>query len=434
MSFSSLRISENGDDRDSSPDGDELAKLLDMFPTMKRYTIVTTLERCGGNSDRAIDELLNRTFLDEDEEVCETGKGVDAFEHQNYYNVGRKKRKSRKMTSLDLNATEPAASDFDPDTTASVPVWDRIKKEIDFISTSLNIPVQKVTSVYHSHGSKLAPTVASLLDTYTRNTSYPASDSTEHLNELRELSSVFTTVKPAYLDALLRLCSENKTAVFTLADLLSHYRAPSPLPTVSAAPKPTAPQTRPRARTPDNWVTIGHRSSYASPPPSPHQPMRMSSTRTAAHASSLKSARNIAFEKASRSYRRSRSDRNFGGAAAYYADMGKDLDIKAKDYANRAAEQMVNENSEEFMLDLHGVTVPQAVKIARERTTQWWVHAREEGGRGVRPLVIVTGMGKHSKDGNPRLFPAVSKMLVRENWKIRVEPGQLVVLGAAAKK
>ena len=113
--------------------------------------------------------------------------------------------------------------------------------------------------------------------------------------------------------------------------------------------------------------------------------------------------------------------------------MGKDLDIKAKDYANRAAEQMVNENSEEFMLDLHGVTVPQAVKIARERTTQWWVHAREEGGRGVRPLVIVTGMGKHSKDGNPRLFPAVSKMLVRENWKIRVEPGQLVVLGAAKK-
>ena len=84
--------------------------------------------------------------------------------------------------------------------------------------------------------------------------------------------------------------------------------------------------------------------------------------------------------------------------------------------------------------DLHGVSVKDGVRIARDRVEAWWEGGGREwaragkvqGGGGYR---VVTGVGRHSEGGKGRLGPAVGGMLVREGWKVEVGEGVLVVRG-----
>ena len=116
-----------------------------------------------------------------------------------------------------------------------------------------------------------------------------------------------------------------------------------------------------------------------------------------------------------------------GAAAAWYSDMGHQYHAKTKEYGDLAAERYVAENSRgDGVLDLHGVTVAQALNIARERTAQWW-RLPPEARRGHTPFRIVTGLGRHSK-GEAKLTPAVSRML-RDNWDIRIGKGEILVHG-----
>jgi len=87
-------------------------------------------------------------------------------------------------------------------------------------------------------------------------------------------------------------------------------------------------------------------------------------------------------------------------------------------------------------LDLHGVSVKDAVRIARERVTAWWVALGDAkvAGASKTEFRIVTGMGRHSEGGRGRLGPAVGKMLVREGWKIEIGEGLLAITGVARKR
>ena len=87
-----------------------------------------------------------------------------------------------------------------------------------------------------------------------------------------------------------------------------------------------------------------------------------------------------------------------------------------------------------------GASVKDAVRISRERVTEWWVRECEERARsGTRGEIvgggyrIVTGVGRHSEGGRGKLGPAVGAMLVREGWKIEVGGGVIVVRGVAKR-
>ena len=99
------------------------------------------------------------------------------------------------------------------------------------------------------------------------------------------------------------------------------------------------------------------------------------------------------------------------------------------------------QQSGEEEVDLHGVRVGDAVRIARERVLAWWVRRRGAEWRGTRRgaandarFRIVTGWGRHSEGGRGRLGPAVGGMLVREGWKVEVGTGWLVVMGRAGRR
>ncbi|PUU80321.1 hypothetical protein B9Z19DRAFT_1063570 [Tuber borchii] len=438
---------EENDDEDPPNKIDSLQK---MFPELGMYTLRRVLSSAQGDVDRAIDELLNRVFLDGDEEGDKT-KGVDAFDGELRLNWGGKKGKGRgrgrngKGGGGGGGSAGSVPDENSPSNNAAESRWTAMSRDVDYLAGCLSLERGKVLSAYHCHSGSIGPTIVALLEEYGEG----GSQGPTHLDELHALVARFgATVETDHLDKLLLLCGENKTALFQLAEILSrnappkqHFlRASSPTPSSASSStsssshsKKAFRQAAPTVNT--DWTVIGT---------SPRRPLMSaratnlprSPTSPLIYASTYASARNEAFAKASAAHQKSKSNHLMSGAAAVYSEQGHEYNNKAREYSDIAAEALVNQNSSGDTLDLHGVTVKQAIKISRERTTQWWVREginRERRRRGEgKALCIVTGSGRHSKDGQPRLLPAVSKMLIREGWDIQVQGGQILVWGVKA--
>ncbi|KAL7272285.1 hypothetical protein RUND412_004918 [Rhizina undulata] len=435
MSMSSMRICED-DYEDDSP-RDKADELAEMFPKFGTHTIRSTLDKFQGDVDKATDELLNRMYFDEDPEGL-GAKGVDGFDSAMAIGAGKRKRKKNKkggggvdMTPLAENRRNSLSALSGQYNGNGVEIgarsrWDAMDQQIDRLSNGLHLPRATVTSAYHCHHSQVAPTLRALLDAH--GSSNIGSHDPSHMEQLRELSEEFGhEVKTSHLDRLLKMCRENKPAVFEFAEILRSIPAPPEIKLVTQTTLNAPKQKRP-VRDETAWTIVVGTSLTAPNPPRRRPAQPNMSFATAYNSAGLHTAlRNEAFDKAAAAYRRSKSDRLMGGAAAFYADQGKSHDVLRKQYSDDAAEMMVNENSKPNQLDLHGVTAAQAVKLARERTTAWWV--RCEGNRNLTPFRIVTGQGRHSKDGMSVLLPAVSKMLVKEGWKISINKGHILVYG-----
>jgi hypothetical protein len=128
-----------------------------------------------------------------------------------------------------------------------------------------------------------------------------------------------------------------------------------------------------------------------------------------------------------------------GGAAAYYSSLGHSYNAAAQAASSNAADALVASQSSATMLDLHGVNVKDAVRIAREGVTAWWARVgggREAGGGGGggthTGYRIVTGKGMHSVGGKAKIGPAVGRMLIREGWRVQVGSGVLLVTGVVS--
>ncbi|KAI5850651.1 hypothetical protein BZA05DRAFT_59778 [Tricharina praecox] len=430
-SLASLNLGFDEEEEEEEEEGD-VGHLRMMFPTMSRFSLENALRKASGDLERATDELLNRVSLEED---GETGKGIDGFGEEVMFQRKKRKGKGRATApGLQRRMSLPPEGTENTPVAQRVSVWDKKNEEIGYISTCLGIPKTVVASTHHANGGSVPRTIATLLDAHGGEA---VADGEEHLAELNELVQEFGgEVKAEYLDRLLRLCKDNKIAVFQFGEQLRRGSlAVLGLRQVSAASSPRKPapaRSGPTRLTHDDgstWTVIGT-SLQATQATSPtyHRPLNYATS--AQLAGVYRHARNEAFQKAAASHRRSKSDRLMGGVAAVYADQGHEYHARTKEYENRAAEQYVIENSGDGVLDLHGVTVSQAVKIANERTTRWWAEAQPDAyGRGFQPFRIVTGMGRHSANGEAKLTPAVSKMLQRGGWKIGVGRGEILVYG-----
>ncbi|KAI8578729.1 hypothetical protein K450DRAFT_245234 [Umbelopsis ramanniana AG] len=154
---------------------------------------------------------------------------------------------------------------------------------------------------------------------------------------------------------------------------------------------------------------------------------------------SLVLQRNEVYRKAADAYRRAKGKTNGeGGIAYYYSDEGRKMDVAAKEWNMRAARAIIRQHrirqNDDHLLDLHGLTVAEAVELVKEGVNQWWSRSTMRAGRTkIKPLSIVTGIGKHSDHGQSRLYPAVMGLLTREGWKVdTMSRGSLLVTGLAS--
>ncbi|KAG2219688.1 hypothetical protein INT45_001860, partial [Circinella minor] len=156
-------------------------------------------------------------------------------------------------------------------------------------------------------------------------------------------------------------------------------------------------------------------------------------------ASDLIMERNNLYRKAAEAYRRTKNKGpGEGGVAFYYSDEARQLDTQAKNWNLKAARALVRKErlreQDDHLVDLHGLTVAEAKILIQEGVNQWWSRSQMQIGRkGIKPLKIVTGVGRHSEYGESKLLPSALKLLKKEGWRIETPyPGCILVKGICA--
>ncbi|KAK6512238.1 hypothetical protein TWF481_001129 [Arthrobotrys musiformis] len=408
---------------------DPVYPLTTMFPSIAVFTLRHTLQKCGGDVARAIDELLNLGFLDGEGEGL---KGVDAFSEDSIGSgsggsggrrKGKKKGNNRQSQVGNILEELDAAGGAGPSSK-----WEQMETEVTFLATKLNVSPQIAKSTYHKHGG-LSSTLIALIEAHGDGDTIP--EDASHLETISSIKAKYPRLLQSHVVGLVKMCKDDIPSAFKFAELLNRrqlHKLTVDNSNSSQGPKsPTSP-TAIASSSSDLWNVVGSPRKTPTSPTSPTSP-RMSYRTAALAATDHAAARNEAYNKASAAYRRSKSDHLMGAVATYYAEEGKNHGTRLKAYSDMAAEALVEENSSEYTLDLHGVTVQQALKIVNERVTSWWVRTNSNDSRAVTPFNIITGVGTHSRGGQSRLGPAVSKMLIKGNWKIEVRPGNVTVLG-----
>jgi hypothetical protein len=300
---------------------------------------------------------------------------------------------------------------------------------VDFLCQKTGIPPQQIRSLYHEHGASVKATVRAIVEAHVAIGFEADDDAVTQLNA-HEMKVDFPTLQLSDLEALLHITSHSIGNARDLAQALSAQEGTG---------KKGGIKIEFRHAPPDLSID-SPRSPRIPAKPSNLVPAHLEHGDAASQSQALYSARHAAYNKASSAYRKSKSDHLYGGAASYYSQVARDLSDRAKSMESAAADALVAQQSTRTELDLHGVNVKDAVRISREKVTEWWVRECEErsrlgrgGGLERGAYRIVTGVGRHSEGGRAKLGPAVGAMLIREGWKVEVGSGAIVVRGVAKK-
>lgn len=394
-----------------------------MFPDIPKQELLAILESHEGSLDRATDELLNLSFLKQgnEENTGETPvlKGIDGFVEG--VNGPRKGRKKRRQKPTDSSRASSASSYLPDEETNSRNVWSTMSEDVQFICSRTHLQPQSVRSIYHSNRAHLGRTIRSLaLKESAANKPDIDEDAVIEL-QIAEFNTDFESVPKELLYGLLSLARNIPSAARELLEAMMsvdrQYES-SDL-TLNA-----------------QYVPIKLEDDSLQPSHSPSTPTWTTLNPNARTSAAIhQAAASHSFNQARAAYKKGKSDRLMGGAAAYYAQVGHERMRAAKEIYAAEADTLVARQSSATTLDLHGVSVADAVRIANDRTQRWWdglgdaKYASGGGGHMRAGFKIVTGVGTHSKNHAPRIGPAVSKMLIREGWKVEIGHGELIVTG-----
>ncbi|KAL4909024.1 hypothetical protein BDW74DRAFT_145813 [Aspergillus multicolor] len=406
---------------------DKIVYLSEMFPDVDRFTIQHTMKKLNGDVDRSMDELLNFSFL-KDKEPEALPKGIDGF-----VTGDADKKKSRKGKGKNKNTRSRdtgSHSSFDSESALqesnnALNKWDAAQKDVDFICAR-TFPILKketVTSTYHANGASLPSTIQSLANAHAPKDITSISEDPVMVTQVDELTQDFPNIPPELLAGLLGITRHSISAAHELAQAYMTNPAPRAatelIKFTTSPPPPDVEEEAPKRRT-------AATRSYEE------------ATTSAGYHSFAASE---ALTKASAAYRRGKSDRNMKGVAAYYAGVGREHLESAKMASAASADALVNQQSSWNELDLHGVSVQDAIRIASEHVANWWdslgdtKYMRGNDGQAARGgYRIITGLGRHSHDGTSRLGPAVAKMLAREGWRVEVDRGFVRVVGVVRRR
>ncbi|KAJ5785068.1 uncharacterized protein N7503_010280 [Penicillium pulvis] len=405
---------------------DKTNALMEMFPTMTRLNVAQALKTSSEDVDRAMDVLLNLSFFDEtqgaeDDDKIFIPKGIDGFNADSGdagRQSGRKKKRNKKQKAHILDErsySEPPIANK----------WEAGMADIEFIcSRAPDFPREEVNSAYHANGMSLPATIRAVALAEAPKDPSEVDDDPVMLAQVTELSHDYPTIPRATLIGLLRVTCNLISATNELAAVMVQQPQTSAhdIIKLSAAPLDL---------TQDNEVEDGPVRRRGAP----RSTLGYEQARAAAEVHFA--AGSSAYQQASQAARRAKSNPLFAGATAVYRERGQEQRALAMNHLATASDRLVDRQSTSCDLDLHGVNVTNAVRITRERVEAWWnnlgdiKHVRGGGKHVHGGYKIVTGVGNHSHDGTSRLGPAVSKMLMREGWRVEVDRGCLVVTGKA---
>jgi hypothetical protein len=282
-----------------------------------------------------------------------------------------------------------------------------------------------VSSIYHESGASLSATVLAIVRKDIQAHKKDGEPDAALVQDAIELNADFASIDLDHALALVRLTDPSVTKARDLAKALTEQPASE-----------TGGKGGIKLDLRYAPVNLSDPSSESTKLPALAPSARAHDTSTLARAQSE------AFQQASAAYRKGKSTPLMRQAAGYYAQEGRNYNANLKAMSQLEADSLVSSQSGASYLDLHGVTVANATRIAKQRTQTWWDglgerrirewgNARGGVGDGYR---IVTGLGRHSEGGRGKIGPAVLKTLMNEGWKVEVGTGELLVTGLSRRK
>lgn len=434
--LSELQISNAAEDHRLDPDSlwpedsslaDKEKWLKALFPTIESVQIEETIGRSGGDPQKCVDELLNLSFItsnpiDTIPESKPVPKGVDGFAaaHDDVSRTrkGKSRKKNRQYNTID----DTYLSDGTLSSGATTPnrnIWHTAAADVDFISSRTQMSVISIKSIYHENGANLAQTLRTLIIKEAESNADEIRSNDILQIQVAELKHNFAETPDPYVYGALILAKMLPSAAKDLLEAMTAKCEDVHRPTKLVA-QYTPVNLSDEEPTKKKHVASPFVSSSADP------------AILVGRAGAQRDYAHRAFEQASASFRRGKSNPAYGGAAAYYASVGHERRKKEKELLTLAADAWVSQQSTSDGIDLHGVNVEHAVRIALSSVAKWWEDLGDKkyvlGGTrdGYR---IITGVGTHSAQGIGRIGPAVSKALMREGWKINVQRGEIFVEG-----
>jgi hypothetical protein len=403
--------------------------LADTFPTLRSELVAYTLKKCNDDFSKATDELLNHVYFEDvktspTEEVSVV-KGIDAFSEDYHVPQRGRKGKSKKKQRANLYAMNAVSSSgSDVSLTSPTNRWLNTSQDVGFITSRTNLSSKTVSSVYHEHGASLSATILAIVRKDMKAHEKDGEPDSAMVQDAITLNAEFPTIDLELTLALIRITDPSVVKAHDLAKALVEQPA-------------SETSAKGGIKLDLRYAPVDLSGSAMESSKLPELPSSMRPHNTA----SVARDRSEAFQKASAAYRRGKSSGLMKGAAAYYAQEGRDLSANLKVLNEADADALVSSQSSATHLDLHGVTVASATRIAKQRTQMWWNSLGERkipewgGARGgAGGYRIVVGLGRHSVDGRGKLGPAVAKALVNEGWKVEVGTGELLVTGLARRR
>lgn len=408
-------------------------------------------------------------------------KGVEGFSEEvagafeaKKKGKGKKKNRNNGRRNGNGNGNRKAMQQYPPENYDNIDYkenasihnkWTAATKDVDFVVSRTNLSAATVTSAYHSNNANLPATIHILAENEVARVGRNkllADEVTQ--TQIAEMKTIFGDTMTTATSVERGIPIDIKFAgllsisrnVISAAIELAHVMLETPTPSSSSAGVPNI-VFKPKPLNPENAeITTPNTNTSTTTatglPPLPESlPVNATYTTSLSTATSHFTTSQSAFEAASSAYRRSKSDHYYSAVAAHYAQLGRDHLALAKSSSATAADALVASQSGPDFLDLHGVNVQHAVRISRIAVRKWWDQKGDEkfkprakwardvrADRGEREgreggFRIVTGVGRHSRDGTTRLGPAVAGALARDGWKVEVVGGGVVVWGVARR-
>ncbi|OAA62931.1 Smr domain protein [Cordyceps fumosorosea ARSEF 2679] len=411
---------------------DKILQLHAMFPELKTFDVEYALKKYNNDFQSALDHLLNMQYL---EETGQQTKGIDGF-------VQLKEPQKRKGKGKGRKRREPS-----PDTKNAVPAElireAKEQSDIGYIAERFNLTFDSVSETYYEHDCSSPETVVALLD--QRISQDPSlADDDSLLEAVTILSRKYRQVPENYLQAI--VSATNSIIPFSddLAQLVNKHFARSkknkgqklmlgnimtPLPRDeiegSTSPSPLGSPNRPA------WALSPTKPATASSPLVAIAGAGGSFADAIKASQALQHARREASASAVHMHRKGASHGLYRQAAAYYAEQARGHARDAHAATSAAADLLVDEQSYGRSIDLHGVSVRDGTRIARQRAADWWAQLGEFKAQEARtsPLAIITGLGRHSAGGVSQLRRSVAAALLQDGWKMEVGTGQFIITG-----
>ncbi|KAF2025090.1 hypothetical protein EK21DRAFT_117157 [Setomelanomma holmii] len=403
--------------------------LAETFPNLRPELIAYTLKKACNDLDKATDELLNHAYFEDSRtspiEEGVIAKGIDAFSED--YHVpqrGRKGKNRKKQRTSLYNVDSANASESDVPASPSNR-WLNTSRDVDFITSRTSLTHKTVSSIYHESGASLSATVLAVVRKDIEAHKKMEEPDAALVQDAIELNADFSTIDLEHALALVRLADPSVTKARDLAKALKEQPASE-----TGGKGGIKLDLRYAPVNLSDPISEQSNLPVLAPSARPHD------------TGTLARAQSEAFQHASAAYRKGKSTPLMRQAAGYYAQEGRNYNANLKAMSQVEADSLVSSQSGATYLDLHGVTVANATRIAKQRTQAWWAglgerrirewgNARGGVGDGYR---IVTGLGRHSEGGRGKIGPAVLKTLMNEGWKIEVGTGELLVTGLSRRK